>query len=199
MAPHFLFRDVCLHEMVTGRMVKPWDTLRSEPVGDYRIFRLRKDLCRSPRTGQTHDFFVLEMPDWCNVIAVTAENEVVLVRQYRFGVRATTLEIPGGMLEPGEDPIEAARRELLEETGFSCERIELLGTIEPNPAIQNNRCHTAIATGCRRLAEPSLDDREDIDVLVRPIHQVPEMIAKGEISHALVVVAFHQWFSRLGT
>ncbi len=179
-------------------MLKPWETLASEPVGDYRIFRLRKDRCRSPRTQEAHDFYVLEVPDWCNVVALTPDDEIVLVRQWRFGVRAPTLEIPGGMLEPGEDPVEAARRELIEETGFACEAIEPLAQVHPNPAIQDNVCHLALATGCRRVRAPSLDEREDIEVEVTPLGEIPRLIQSGGISHALVVVAFHHFFSRKG-
>jgi 8-oxo-dGTP pyrophosphatase MutT (NUDIX family) len=177
-------------------MVKPWITTKSEVLDEYRIFRLRKDRCRSPRTLAEHDFFVLEMPDWCNVVALTPEDEVVFVRQYRFGIRAATLEIPGGLVERGEDPIAAARRELLEETGFACETIVPLGRTLPNPAIQNNVCHTALALGCRLTAAPKLDEREDIEVEVRPLRDIPGLIAKGEISHALVIVAFHHYFTR---
>jgi hypothetical protein len=162
-------------------MVKPWITTKSEVLDEYRIFRLRKDRCRSPRTLAEHDFFVLEMPDWCNVVALTPEDEVVFVRQYRFGISAATLEIPGG---------------LVEETGFACETIVPLGRTLPNPAIQNNVCHTALALGCRLTAAPKLDEREDIEVEVRPLRDIPGLIAKGEISHALVIVAFHHYFTR---
>lgn len=177
-------------------MIRPWERTASDVLHDYRIFRLRRDRCRSPRTGGEHDFYVLESPDWVNVVALTGADEVVLIRQYRFGVRAVTLEIPGGLGEPGEDPIEAARRELLEETGFSCTRIEPLGRTHPNPAIQGNWCHTALATGCRKVAVPALDEREDIEVELRPVLEVPQLIASGAISHALVVVAFHHLFAR---
>jgi ADP-ribose pyrophosphatase len=176
--------------------LKPWDTLASENVGDFRIFRLRKDRCRSPRTLNEHDFYVIEAPDWCNVIALTPDDQVVLVRQYRFGIRAATLEIPGGMVDGDEDPTDAARRELLEETGFACDQIEPLARTLPNPAIQNNVCHMAVATGCRRIKEPSLDEREDIEVLTRPLAEMPRLISNGEISHALVVVAFHHLFQK---
>lgn len=174
--------------------LKPWDNLASEYVGDFRIFRLRKDRCRSPRTSQEHDFYILEAPDWCNVVALTPDDQVVLVRQYRFGIRGPTLEIPGGMLNGNEDPTDAARRELLEETGYAADSIEPLARTLPNPAIQNNVCHTALATGCRKIREPNLDEREDIEVLTRPLADIPRLISTGEISHALVIVAFHHLF-----
>jgi 8-oxo-dGTP pyrophosphatase MutT (NUDIX family) len=133
------------------------------------------------------------------VVALTQDDSVVMVRQYRFGIRAATLEIPGGMLDGDEDPTDAARRELLEETGFACDHIEPLARTLPNPAIQNNVCHIALATGCRRVAEPALDEREDIEVLTRPLAEVPRLISNGEISHALVIVAFHHLFGRQTT
>ncbi len=129
-------------------------------------------------------------------VALTADDQVVLIRQWRFGIREPTLEIPGGLVEPGEDPVQAARRELLEETGFACEGIELIGRTHPNPAIQNNLCHTALALGCRRAGDPALDAREDIDVEVRPLAEVPGLIAGGAITHALVLVAFGHLASR---
>ena len=175
---------------------KPWDTLSSDRVGDFRIFQLRKDRCVSPRTGEAFDFFVLEMPDWCNVVALTRHDEMILVKQYRFGIRESSLEIPGGMIEDGEDPLAAARRELLEETGFACDRIELIGRTLPNPAIQDNVCHTALATGCHRLGDPHLDEREDIEILLRPAADIQDLVAKGEINHALVLVALEQWKKR---
>ncbi|MFZ1399124.1 MAG: NUDIX hydrolase, partial [Candidatus Promineifilaceae bacterium] len=105
-------------------MVEDWEKLDSEEIANYRIFKMRKDVRRSPRTGNEHSFFVLESPDWVNVVALTAENQVVLIHQFRHGTAEITLEIPGGMVDPHEnDPAEAIRRELLEETGYAAEEI----------------------------------------------------------------------------
>ena len=173
--------------------VRPWPRLSTEPLADYRIFRVRADRCQSPRTGADFDFFVLECADWVNVVALTDDAQVVLVEQYRFGVMRPMIEIPGGVIDPGEDPLTAAARELREETGFVARSIRLLGSVEPNPAIQDNRCFTALAQGCVRVGEPHQEEREDIAVLTRPLADVPRMLASGEISHALVWAAFHHY------
>lgn len=173
-------------------MVRTWPTLSSSPIGDYRIFRLRQDRCVSPRTGAAHDFVVLEAPDWVNVVALTPDEQVVLIRQYRFGAAEVTLEIPGGMIDSGETPEEAARRELLEETGYAAKRLIALGAIAPNPAILNNRCYTFLAQDCRAVSVPQQDEKEDIAVEQRPLAEVAALLASGEISHALVAVAFQR-------
>lgn len=174
--------------------VKPWEPLSSEIRADYRIFRLRVDRSISPRTGRAHDFFVLESSDWVNVIPLTPEGQVVLVRQWRHGTRSLTLEVPGGLLESSDSPEEAARRELLEETGFRAEKMLYLGFVEPNPAFLNNRCHTFLAKDVQRVSELNQDEKEDIEVLLKPLAQIPRLIRDGIISHSLVVAAFYRLF-----
>lgn len=173
--------------------MQPWETKSSAVVADYGIFRVRKDHCLSPRTQRAHDFWVLETTDWVNVVALTPDEQVVLVRQYRFGSQRATLEIAGGTVDPGEAPLAAAARELREETGYVPESVLLLGSVEPNPAIQNNRCYTALALGCRPSGTQELDEREDIVVETRPLAELPELFARGEITHALVWAAFHHY------
>lgn len=171
---------------------RPWPTLSSRDVADYRILQVRMDHCQSPRTGDAHDFVVLQASDWVNVIALTPgpDANVVLIEQYRFGTRQVTLEIPGGLIDPGESPLEAGKRELLEETGYTASRFTLLGSVEPNPAIQTNRCFTVLAEDATPTAAQHLDEKEDIGVLVRPLADVPRLFKSGEITHALVWAAF---------
>ena len=169
---------------------RPWQTLSSQPVADYRILRVRQDRCVSPRTGDAHDFVVLEATDWVNVIAITPDEEVVLIEQYRFGTQKVTLEIPGGLIDPGEEPLQAGKRELLEETGYSAKTFTLLGSVEPNPAIQTNRCYTVLAEGATRDGDQHLDEKEDIGVLTRPLAAIPRLLADNAITHALVWAAF---------
>lgn len=179
--------------------VRPWPLVGSRPLSDHRIFRLREDRRVSPRTGAAHDLIVLETPDWVNVIALTKEDQVVLIEQFRFAAQEVTLEIPGGMIDPGESPEAAARRELLEETGYEAESLVSLGSIAPNPAILDNRCHTFLLRGARRVAEPAQDEKEDIAVCERPLDEIPALLASGRISHALVAVAFQRLgFFQLG-
>ncbi|HTV76031.1 MAG TPA: NUDIX hydrolase, partial [Candidatus Baltobacteraceae bacterium] len=117
-------------------MIKPWKTIRSKSLGDFRIFKLRSDLKISPRTGKEHDFYVLDSVNWVNVIAITPEQKLVMVEQFRHGSNTIELEIPGGMMDAGEtDPVATAMRELREETGYEGENALLLGKIHSNPAI----------------------------------------------------------------
>lgn len=133
---------------------------------------------------------VLAAPDWVNVIPLLPDGRVLLVRQWRFGLRAPTLEIPGGMVE-GEPPREAAARELLEETGHRAGRWELLGELHPNPAFIANRIYTYLATDLERLGEPEGDGEEEISVETAPLEAFPGLILRGEITHSLVVAAFY--------
>lgn len=173
--------------------VKPWKRLSSHPLYDCRVFKVRADQFCSPRTGHAHDFYVLECGDWVNVIPLTDEGEVVLVRQHRFGIDALTLEIPGGLIDPGEGPMEAGRRELQEETGYVPREMQLLGVIHPNPAIQANRAHTFLALGCKPVADQRTDDTEEIEVVTVPLDQIDDLLRGGQISHALVATAFLHW------
>jgi ADP-ribose pyrophosphatase len=171
--------------------VKVWPRIASRQLGDYRVFRLRQDTRVSPRTGKKHDFFVLDTGDWINVVPVTADNKIILIRQFRHGIEEVTLEIPGGMVDADEAPITSAWRELLEETGYEAEEMIHIGTVMPNPAILNNRCHTFLARNVSYVAEPELDGSEDIQVVVVDGELVAELITSGQISHALVIAAFY--------
>lgn len=173
---------------------KPWPVIASRIEQAFRIFRLRTDRVRSPLTGGEHDFVVLESPAWVNVIPLTPSEEVVLIRQFRHGIREVTLEIPGGLVEEEDTPFSAAKRELLEETGCKAERWVDLGYVHPNPAIQDNRCHTFLALGVTQAGPQQLDEKEDIAVLRLPLADIPRLIREGQITHALVVAAFWRFF-----
>lgn len=178
--------------------LKPWHKVASETIYSCRIFSLLKNRSRSPRDDRPHDFFVLDSGDWVNIIPVTEDGHVVLIRQYRHGTEDFTLEIPGGMVDREDpSPLAAARREMQEETGYDSADIVPLGSIHPNPAIQGNRCHSFLARNVTRKFEPSFDTTEETEVRLVPVRELPELVRSGRITHALVVVAFY-WYDLSG-
>jgi 8-oxo-dGTP pyrophosphatase MutT (NUDIX family) len=156
---------------------------------DCRVFRVLRKSARHPGRGTSADFFVLDSADWVNVVALTPAGGLVMVTQYRFGIEAPSLEVPGGMVEPGEDPIEAGRRELLEETGYGGGEARLLGTVRPNPAIQNNVCHLVFIDGVEPRAAMDWDEHEEIHVSLLPVDEVLRLARGGGITHALAIDA----------
>ena len=173
-------------------MPAPWKKLDSRMIGDMRIFKLLKERFESPRNGHTLDATILDTPDWVNVIALVEGGECVMIRQYRFGSDTLTLEIPGGMVDPGETPLTAAKRELQEETGYAAARWSALGSVAPNPAFMRNRLHTFLAEGCERVGEQQQDTSEDIEVMLVSELRLDDLVAQGQIDHALVVITFHK-------
>jgi 8-oxo-dGTP pyrophosphatase MutT (NUDIX family) len=159
---------------------------------------LKNERYCSPRTGQKHEFYIIDSPDWVNVIPITADGKVILVEQYRFGTKESSLEIPGGMLDHGETPGSAASRELLEETGYAGDEPILLGTVHPNPAIHTNRCYTYLIKNVTYRRLPRQDSTEDIEVHRVPLSEIRGLIREDKITHALVIAAFYWYFSNTG-
>lgn len=172
-------------------MIKPWQIQRSEQLFDGRVFKVRKDVTVNPRTGHSHDMFVLEQPNWVNVIPLTPDDHVVMIEQWRHGTRTVELETPGGLMDDGETPEICGWRELLEETGYEPGQIVRLGSTHPNPAIQSNTQHYLLATGCRMVSAPQLDHAEDIAVKLVPLREIPDLIRAGKITHGIVIGAFY--------
>jgi ADP-ribose pyrophosphatase len=172
-------------------MIKPWPYVRSRPGGSFRVFSIRTDTAISPRTGKEHDFHIIESREWVNIIPITSDHRVIMVRQYRHGSRTLTLEIPGGLVDPGDTPETAASRELLEETGYQAERWTKIGVTNPNPAIFANRCYTFLAQEIRKVSDPIPDQTEDIEVELVPLADIPELIRTGKIDHAIVIASFY--------
>lgn len=175
-------------------MLKPWPVLRSTTLGDFRVFKIRRDVKVSPRTGQELDFHVLECPDWVNVVALTEDGMAVLVEQYRHGTDSMDLELPGGVMD-GTDPspVETAVRELREETGYEGANARLIGQVAPNPAILNNTCFTVLIEDCVQRRTPQFDAGEDLVTRLVPARQLPELVATRQIRHSLMVAALYQY------
>ncbi|MCX7857928.1 MAG: NUDIX hydrolase [Deltaproteobacteria bacterium] len=174
-------------------MLREWMILDSYMASDYKIFEIWIQKAVSPRTGKMSRFFTIHASPWVNVIPLTKDGQIVMIRQYRHGSNSFCLEIPGGLVD-NETPEEAAKRELLEETGYSGDTIEFLGAVNPNPALFNNLCHTFLVRDVKKTKEINLDPQEDIEVVLVPINEVRELIKSGTINHALVVVAFFFYF-----
>jgi 8-oxo-dGTP pyrophosphatase MutT (NUDIX family) len=175
-------------------MIAPWIPVSEKIETQNRIFTLKTRMARSPRTGRNHEFYVLEAGEWVNVIPVTAAGRILLVQQYRHGTSEVTLEIPGGLIEPGQTPAEAAVRELAEETGYRPGRLTCLGRVRPNPAILNNWCHMYLAEDVWPAGPATPDEAEDIELVEAGPDEVQGLIRAGRIDHALVLSAFLLYF-----
>lgn len=168
---------------------KPWKLLRSEPGPELPIFKVRYDWLENPRNANVLKAVVLDVPDWVSVAAITADNRIVVVRQYRFGVAHFTTELPAGLVRRGESHQAAARRELLEETGYTSSDWAYLGWVEPNPAFQNNRLHQWLARDARPLHAGRLDEGEDVVVETLRPQDIQRDIRQGRLRHSLALLS----------
>lgn len=177
-----------------------WKTLESKELLKAGLFRMREDKCEMPDGRIMPRYYVMEFPDWVNIVPVTLDGKIVMVEQYRHASGRVHLEIPGGSMDlrTGEDPKRAALRELQEETGFVPDDVRLVGKHYPNPAMQNNAMWTYVGFGCKKLAEPTPDPYEDIRVVQMPVNEVYEKIHSGEIDHSIVVASLLYAMSFLG-
>jgi 8-oxo-dGTP pyrophosphatase MutT (NUDIX family) len=178
-----------------------WEKLGHATQVRTRIFDLLSARFRHPVRGTERDFVIVQAPDWVNVVALTPDGRLVLVRQFRYGINEFSLEIPGGVMEPGEDPVTAGLRELREETGYAGAPAKLLGSIHPNPAIQSNRCHFVFVEEAVRAHELEWDPDEEIQISTEPVDDVLALARNGGITHGLVLNAlmlFEPWWRRRG-
>lgn len=171
-----------------------WRKLDSEAGPDLPLFRARFDTVQHPVTAQKFQRMVLEAPDWVTVVAVTADNRIVMVEQFRFGVGVLTTEPVAGTVDPGEDSLEAAKRELLEETGFGEGRWRYLGSVQANPAIHDNLCHHWLAEQVVAMQEPAPDAGEAIRVHLMTLEEIKEAIESGKLKHPLGLSALSRVF-----
>jgi 8-oxo-dGTP pyrophosphatase MutT (NUDIX family) len=173
--------------------VETWRRAASKRIADCRVFTVREDFCERASDNLKSSFFVMENPDWVNIIALTGEKEVVLIEQFRHGAQKITTEIPGGMVDANELPETAARRELAEETGYTSENFVYLGKSVPNPALQNNWIHHFLALNCRKTLETNFDEHESLVTKLVNLPEIEKMIENEIISHSLVLAAFYRF------
>lgn len=175
-----------------------WKVLESTYLFKVPWLTVRRDVCELPNGKVIPAFYVNEYPDWVNALALTEEGQAVMVKQYRHGIRLTSMELPGGVADEGETPEQAMRRELLEETGFEFETYEYLGKVCANPSTTNNFTHMFLATGGKKVAEPSLDHLEDLEVVFMSLDEVKELIRQNQIVQSLHVNCIVYALARLG-
>ena len=168
-----------------------WELIESsyDRAANLILFDKRLDRLRNPRNGQAFDRIVLESVDWVNMVAIDTRQRSVMIRQYRFGVGYTTLETPGGLVDPGEDSRTAAARELLEETGYRSEKWTYLGAVEPNPAVHNHLCHHWLAEDAYLDQAQDLGEGEAISVELMTEAEIKQAVVSGELKHALALSA----------
>ena len=163
------------------------------------LLRMRRERFQSRKSGKIHDYYVTHLANGVHAIALTADQHVVMVRQFRAGSRRDSLETPGGLLDPGEDPCAAGARELLEETGYAGDPPELLGTIWPIPALLSMRISTVVIRNARLIAEPHLDQSEEVALELVPVGDIPALIKSGQIDHGVCVAGLLWWLMLPGT
>lgn len=180
-------------------MIPIWETIANKELLDLKIFKAELVTRKHSSIGKIGEFVVLNSSNWVNIIPITKDGNILLIEQFRQGTNSVTIEIPGGLIELGEEPINAARRECIEETGFSSDKeLELLGISLPNPAFLNNKCYTFAWFDVEERYKQNFDENEEINVLPTPIHEVKNMIKSGKINHSIITTAFFYFFLKYG-
>ena len=174
-------------------MDKEWETINTKYIIRNKWINVRKDYVRLPKGALVEDYYILEYPDWVTVIAITAEGNYVIERQYRHGIKKTCYEICGGAVEKDEDILKAAQRELMEETGYGGGEWVLFTKTAPNPAAMTNICYTFLAKGVYKTGEQTLERTEDIDICEMTEEELLEVMKNGEIIQGDMLSPLWQW------
>ncbi len=176
-----------------------WKILSSKQLIDKPFFSLKTDKCELPDGRVMPNYYIFDFSDWVNVIPITENDEIILIRQYRHARKDFFYEVPGGTTHPGknEAPLLAAKRELLEETGYESDNWAYKGAHSPNPSLQSNQMHTYLAKGCKKVAEQTLDEFEDIEVKLVSKHHLLEMLISGEFEHSLMAASLVRCWKEL--
>ena len=173
--------------------IEPWIVEQTEELKDCRIFTLNREIVRSPATGKRGEFFILDSPDWVNIIPVTSDGQIVFVAQYRLGSRHISLETPAGLINPGEAVEAAAARELREETGYTAGSWTVLGRTYANPAFMTNHFTAVVAEGVTLTDPTAWDEHEELELRLIPVDQVGDLIATGAVDNSFNVLAL-SWY-----
>jgi ADP-ribose pyrophosphatase YjhB (NUDIX family) len=176
--------------------LRKWQRLSFTPVASYRILEVCRVELQDGSGRARGDAFTIRCPDWCNVVAITPDDRIVLVWQYRFGTDVLSLEIPGGVVDENETPAQAAGRELTEETGYEAGSLVPLLEVEPNPALQNNRCFTFLASDVRPTQATSFDPQEELETVLVPASRLGDLLDGGQIRHSLVQGALEAYWRK---
>lgn len=177
--------------------VKSWALVKSETVAKTPVFNLESHTFLSPKDGREKPFTILDVNDWVQVLPITNDGQAVLVKQFRLGTREISLELPGGVVEPGQTPLEAAKRELMEETGYQAANWRKVASFRPNPAVQNNTAHFFTAEEAWLSGPTNFDENEDLELILTPLDQLKAMIRDGKIDHAIMVAAIMSYFNSI--
>ncbi len=179
-------------------MIEKWTVLESSYIIKRPWATLRVDKMQLPNGVIKDEYYVLEYPTWVNMIGVTSQNTILMVRQYRHGAHDIFLELPAGVVEKDEDPAEAARREMLEETGYSFTDVDYICELYPNPSTSDNLTYTYLLTGGERIQDQQLDSSEDIEVVEMTIDEVKDLLFNNKIGQALHSAALFYTFKKMG-
>ncbi len=175
-----------------------WKKLSSKTVYQDKWFHAMADSCQLPDGRIIEPYYRLGVPNWANVVVVTENQKIVLVKQYRYPVNSTTLELPGGTIDAGETPLAAAKREMQEETGYTSSSIEFLGSLSPNPALQSNTAYFYLATNAVQTAHQKFDEFEEIEIVLVSKEEIIELLANNSIQHGVQIGAIYKALIQLG-